>query len=64
MMTTSEIRSHFPALKRVEAGRPAAYSDGPGGTQVPIQVADAMHLAPHSLIDFRDLGADFLACSP
>ncbi len=36
------IRSHFPALQRHHGGRPVAYFDGPGGTQVPRQVADAM----------------------
>ena len=37
-----EIRRHFPALERVHAGRPVAYFDGPGGTQVPRVVVDAM----------------------
>lgn len=41
-MDTSSIRSQFPALDRVVAGRPAAYLDGPGGTQVPRGVIDAM----------------------
>ncbi|MDQ6888639.1 MAG: cysteine desulfurase-like protein [Gemmatimonadota bacterium] len=36
------IRSHFPALERVHRGQPVAYFDGPGGTQVPRAVADAM----------------------
>jgi cysteine desulfurase family protein (TIGR01976 family) len=40
--STSEIRSHFPALERRHAGRPVAYFDGPGGTQVPRSVAEAM----------------------
>ncbi len=38
----SEIRAAFPALERIESGRPAAYFDGPGGTQVPRTVAEAM----------------------
>ena len=38
----SEIRSHFPALERTENGVPVAFFDGPGGTQVPRAVADAM----------------------
>jgi cysteine desulfurase family protein (TIGR01976 family) len=42
MMTTGEIRSHFPALSRLSAGHPTAYFDGPGGTQVPLEVVDAM----------------------
>ena len=40
--STSEIRSHFPALERVHNGHPVAYFDGPGGTQVPRDVVDAM----------------------
>ena len=37
-----EIRSHFPALGRVHEGHPVAYFDGPGGTQVPRSVVEAM----------------------
>ncbi|HKW48908.1 MAG TPA: cysteine desulfurase-like protein [Gemmatimonadaceae bacterium] len=37
-----EIRRQFPALSRVHHGQPVAYFDGPGGTQVPRSVADAM----------------------
>lgn len=40
--STEEIRSHFPALDRQHNGHPVAYFDGPGGTQVPRAVADAM----------------------
>lgn len=40
--TTSEIRSHFPALERTYNGFPVAYFDGPGGTQVPRFVVEAM----------------------
>lgn len=36
------IRAQFPALRRTHAGRPVAYFDGPGGTQVPQRVVDAM----------------------
>jgi cysteine desulfurase family protein (TIGR01976 family) len=36
------IRDAFPALERVHGGRPVAYFDGPGGTQVPRVVAEAM----------------------
>ncbi len=36
------IRAQFPALKRSEAGRPVAYFDGPGGTQAPQSVVDAV----------------------
>jgi cysteine desulfurase family protein (TIGR01976 family) len=37
-----EIRSHFPALDRRYGDYPVAYFDGPGGTQVPRPVAEAM----------------------
>src|SRR5829696_2046629 len=37
-----EIRSNFPALARVHGGHPVAYFDGPGGTQVPCAVVEAM----------------------
>ena len=40
--TVDEIRRNFPALERVHAGQPVAYFDGPGGTQVPRVVGDAM----------------------
>lgn len=36
------IRSQFPALSVRVNGQPAAYFDGPGGTQVPRRVIDAM----------------------
>lgn len=42
MKTAAEIRSAFPALERVHQGRPAAYLDGPGGTQVPRAVGGAI----------------------
>jgi cysteine desulfurase family protein (TIGR01976 family) len=38
----STARRHFPALERIHNGYPVAYFDGPGGTQVPRSVADAM----------------------
>jgi cysteine desulfurase family protein (TIGR01976 family) len=40
--STSEIRARFPALRRRHAERPVAYFDGPGGTQVPQAVVDAV----------------------
>lgn len=40
--TAAEIRAHFPALERIHNGYPVAYFDGPGGTQVPRSVVDAM----------------------
>ncbi len=36
------IRSQFPALALTHAGRPMAFFDGPGGTQVPESVIDAV----------------------
>lgn len=39
---TDDIRAFFPALERRHCGRPVAYFDGPGGTQVPRSVAEAM----------------------
>lgn len=36
------IRAQFPALRRVHDGHPVAYFDGPGGTQVPTVVGNAM----------------------
>jgi cysteine desulfurase family protein (TIGR01976 family) len=44
-MTTFDIdwvRSQFPALSLKVNGSPAAFFDGPGGTQVPRRVIDAM----------------------
>ena len=40
--STADIRNRFPALGRRHGGRPVAYFDGPGGTQVPQTVADAV----------------------
>jgi cysteine desulfurase family protein (TIGR01976 family) len=42
LATVEEIRSHFPALRRTHGGYPAAFFDGPGGTQVPNTVPVAM----------------------
>ena len=36
------VRSQFPALGRIHNGHPVAYFDGPGGTQVPSVVVEAM----------------------
>src|SRR5215212_4108300 len=36
------IRTRFPALAQTHEGRPMAYFDGPGGTQVPDSVIDAV----------------------
>lgn len=50
VVPTDEIRERFPALDRREGGRPVAYFDGPGGTQVPRTVAEAVreHLLRHN----------------
>ena len=40
--STDGSAGDFPALERMHAGRPVAYFDGPGGTQVPTDVLDAM----------------------
>ncbi len=37
-----QIRAHFPALERRHNGHPVAYFDGPGGTQVPREVVEAV----------------------
>ena len=38
----SPVRSQFPALALQDGGRTAVFFDGPGGTQVPQRVIDAM----------------------
>jgi len=40
--SVEQIRRRFPALSRTHKGHPVAYFDGPGGTQVPRRVVDAM----------------------
>ena len=42
VLSTGAIRRAFPALERMHNGLPVAYFDGPGGTQVPRAVVDAM----------------------
>jgi len=42
MPSVDEIRAHFPALQRLHRGQRVAYFDGPGGTQVPRRVVEAM----------------------
>jgi cysteine desulfurase family protein (TIGR01976 family) len=46
------LRAEFPALAREQDGRPVAFLDGPGGTQVPQRVIDAV--AEY----YRDLNAN------
>jgi len=43
MIPVEEIRRCFPALTRTHHGYPVAYFDGPGGTQVPQPVVEAMN---------------------
>jgi len=38
----SYVRSQFPSLTRTVKGHPAVFFDGPGGTQVPTRVMDAI----------------------
>jgi cysteine desulfurase family protein (TIGR01976 family) len=42
LVSVEEIRSAFPALTREHAGETVAYFDGPGGTQVPRSVVEAV----------------------
>ncbi len=43
LMPTEEIRRCFPALDWIHNGHLVAYFDGPGGTQVPRTVVEAMN---------------------
>jgi cysteine desulfurase family protein (TIGR01976 family) len=49
-MPPDTIRAQFPALARGYLGRPVAYFDGPGGTQVPASVMETMtdYLSNHN----------------
>jgi selenocysteine lyase/cysteine desulfurase len=42
MIPVEKIRRSFPALARTDNGHRVAYFDGPGGTQVPRTVVEAM----------------------
>src|SRR3982751_3250599 len=43
------IRSQFPALSQTVNGQPAIFLDGPGGSQVPQRVIDAVgHYLTHT----------------
>jgi cysteine desulfurase family protein (TIGR01976 family) len=48
--TAAAIRARFPAFEREVNGETVAFFDGPGGTQVPASVADAIrdHLLHHN----------------
>lgn len=54
-----ELRRLFPALSRSEGGTPVAYLDGPGGTQVPQSVIEAMTSVLRSGVS--NLGGPFAA---
>jgi cysteine desulfurase family protein (TIGR01976 family) len=41
-LDVAALRDHFPALGRTIDGRPVAYLDGPGGTQVPRECIDGI----------------------
>ncbi|MDX1686808.1 MAG: cysteine desulfurase-like protein [Candidatus Promineifilaceae bacterium] len=53
------LREQFPALGQKDGDRPAVYLDGPGGTQVPQRVIDAM--AGYLQAGGSNLGGPFLA---
>ena len=43
MINSEKIREYFPSIGRVDANNnQIIYLDGPGGTQVPIQVIDGI----------------------
>jgi cysteine desulfurase family protein (TIGR01976 family) len=42
-ISIEDVRAQFPALARVHNGHAVAYFDGPGGTQVPRSVVEAMN---------------------
>lgn len=52
------VRGQFPALRREIDGRPVSYLDGPGGTQSPESVIDAM--AGYLRSGSSNLGGPFL----
>src|SRR6267142_873083 len=41
-LNLTSIRAQFPSLSQTVNGHPAAFLDGPGGTQVPQRVIDAI----------------------
>ena len=41
-LVAARVRAAFPALTRIHGGRPVAYFDGPGGTQTPEAVVEAV----------------------
>lgn len=56
-LDVDSIRAHFPALTRTAGGGEVAYLDGPGGTQVPRRVIEAMGEVLR--LDVSNLGGQF-----
>lgn len=52
------LRDQFPALRRTIGGQPVVYLDGPGGTQSPLMVIDAV--ADYLRRGSSNLGGSFL----
>ena len=42
MFQPEPFRNHFPSLRRLHQGKPLIFMDGPGGTQVPESVIEAI----------------------
>src|SRR5450755_1862417 len=42
VLDVTSVRTQFPSLAQTVNGHPAAFLDGPGGTQVPQRVIDAI----------------------
>ncbi|HLU52961.1 MAG TPA: cysteine desulfurase-like protein [Acidimicrobiia bacterium] len=57
MFDVHAARKQFPALARTQDGRPVAYFDGPGGTQVPRSVIEAISRTLEAGVS--NLGGDF-----
>src|ERR1700674_4548072 len=62
----SYVRAQFPSLAQTVNGHPAAFLDGPGGTQVPQRVIDAiadyLRRTDAMIAKARSAMADFLHC--
>ncbi len=57
MLDVTSLRRQFPALSRTLEGAPVVYADGPGGTQVPASVIEAMSAVLRSGVS--NLGGPF-----
>lgn len=64
--TIHSLRAQFPALAKTVSGKPAAFFDGPAGTQVPQRVIDAIanylihHNANHDGVFATSIESDHL----